>query len=194
MTATTDRFTHLNARWLAQVVRDGFADIPPVESVEVQQVPFTGATTDMARLRITYTDHDASGPTTLIAKLRGVREVQRQMDQAMGLFEREARFYATFVDKVPVRTPRCWSVGDGDTTPLLFEDLGNERMGDQMQGMSLADAEATIDALANLHATFWNSELLDEPWLAAPDEGGYATMIGRPARRQRRPHTGGAIR
>jgi len=80
----------------------------------------------------------------LIAKLRGQRDVQLQMDQAMGLFQREAHFYATFADEVPVRTARCWFVGDGDTTPLLLEDLADQRMGDQTEGMRLADAEAAL--------------------------------------------------
>jgi hypothetical protein len=142
-------------------------------------VSFTGATTDMARLRVTYADDGDPGPSTLIAKLRGLRDVQRQMDLAMGLFEREARFYATFAGEVPVRTPRCWFVGDGDTTPLLLEDLGGQRMGDQMQGMTVADAEATVDALADLHAAFWESDRLAQPWLASPAEGVFAAMISQ---------------
>src|SRR5262249_33289963 len=91
--------------------------------------------------------------------------------------DREARFYETFAEEVPLRTPRSFYVGDGDSTPLLLEDLAALRMGDQMEGMSVADAEATIDALAELHAAFWESDRLSEPWLAAPGEGVIAAMI-----------------
>jgi aminoglycoside phosphotransferase (APT) family kinase protein len=97
----------------------------------------------------------------------------------MGLFEREAHFYATVAAEVPVRTPHGWYIGDGDTTPLLLEDLGDLRMGDQMDGMTLADAEATVTALADLHAAFWESDRLAEPWLASPAEGVFAAMIGQ---------------
>ena len=90
-----------------------------VASLEVEPVTFTGATTDMARLRAEYSDDGDPGPETLIAKIRGVREVQVQMDQAMGLFEREARFYATFADG---GVPPAQSVASsaGGTTPGML--------------------------------------------------------------------------
>ena len=175
----TERFAHLDAAWLQGALEGRGAGAASVASLEVQPVSFTGATTDMARLRVGYAGDGDPGPQTLIAKIRGVRDVQRQMDQAMGLFEREAQFYATFADEVPVRTPRAWFVGDGDTTPLLLEDLADQRMGDQMEGITVKDAEVTIDALADLHAAFWESDRLAEPWLASPAEGVFAGMIGQ---------------
>ena len=172
------RLSHLDSGWMQTALARRGANAATVAGVEVLPVTFTGATTDMARLCLTYADDGDPGPRSLVAKLRGQRDVQRQMDQAMGLFQREAHFYATFAAEVPVRTARCWFVGDGDTTPLLLEDLADQRMGDQTEGMRLADAEATLDALADLHAAFWQSDRLGEPWLASPGEGGYATMIG----------------
>jgi hypothetical protein len=160
----------LDAPWLSEVLQT------EVAAVEIEPVAFTGATTDMARIRIMYAT-GGSGPASMIAKIRGVTDVQRQMDGAMGLFEREVRFYETFADQVPVNTPACYYAGDGDSTPLLLEDLGAVRMGDQMDGMTLADAEATMDALADLHAAYWESEKLSEPWLASPGEGMIAAMI-----------------
>jgi len=170
-----ERFGHLDAAWLQDVLPNGDAT---VSSVAVEPVAFAGATTDMARLRVAY-DGEAGQPASFVAKLRGTRDVQRQMDQAMALFAREARFYETFAGDVPVRTPRCWFAGDGDTTPLLLEDLDGNRMGDQMEGMTLADAQVTLDALADLHAAFWESEALGEDWIASPAEGVFAAMIGQ---------------
>jgi len=174
-----ERLAHLDSAWLRAALGARGSGAASVASFEVQPVPFAGATTDMARLVIEYRDDGVPGPRTLIAKMRGRRDIQRQMDQAMGLFAREAGFYATVAGGVPVRTPHCWYIGDGDTTPLLLEDLGGERMGDQMQGMTLADAEATVDALADVHAAFWESDRLGAAWLASPAEGVYAEMIGR---------------
>lgn len=172
-----DRITNLELSWLQRAL--GAHVSAPVVSFEAHPVSFAGATTDMARLVITYATDDTAGPSSLIAKLRGQRDVQRQMDQAMGLYQREARFYATLADQVPVRTPRCWAVGDGDTTPLLLEDLDGLRMGDQIEGMALLDAESMMDALADMHAAFWESDQLGQPWLAAPAEGRYADMISQ---------------
>lgn len=172
-----ERFAHLDPAWLRAALATRDPHAATVDSFVLDPVAFTGATTDMSRLRISYLDDGVPGPATLVAKLRGVRDVQRQMDQAMGLFEREARFYLEFAEEVPVRTPRCYFAGDGDKTPLLLEDLGSSRMGDQMEGMSLPDAEATLDALADLHAAFWQSDRLTQHWLASPADGAFAAMI-----------------
>jgi hypothetical protein len=167
----------IDARWLSKVLREGGHAEAAVSAVEIEPVAFTGATTDMARLRVSYDDSGAPGPTTLVAKIRGVRDVQRQMDQAMGLFAREAHFYGEFADHVPVKAPACYFIGDGDETPLLLEDLATMRMGDQMEGMTMPDAEAMMDALGDLHARFWESPELEAPWLTSPAEGMHARMV-----------------
>jgi hypothetical protein len=171
-----ERIAALGVDWLQEVL---VPDVASVTSFDVEPVAFTGATTDMARVHVGYADDGTPGPATLIAKLRGQREIQQQMDSVMGLFAREAAFYANFADAVPVRTPRCWFIGDGDSTPLLLEDLGRQRMGDQMDGMTVSDAEATLDALADLHAAYWGSDRLAEPALASPGEGIFAGLIGQ---------------
>ena len=167
----------LEPEWLGRVLRDGGHAEAAVTAVEVEPVALTGATTDMARLRIAYSGDGAPGPATMIAKIRGERAVQVQMDQAMGLYAREGRFYETYADRVPVRVPACFHVGDGDSTPLLLEDLGALRMGDQVEGISVVDAEAVLDVLGDLHAAYWSSPALDQPWLVAPAAGVYAQMI-----------------
>ncbi|HEX3611519.1 MAG TPA: phosphotransferase [Sporichthyaceae bacterium] len=165
-----ERVEKLGIDWLREALG------AEVTSFEVQPVAFSGATTDMARLHISRTD---GGPATLIAKLRGERDIQQQMDQVMGLFAREAAFYAGYASAVPVRTPRCWFIGDGDVAPLLLEDLGSQRMGDQMDGMTLPDAQVTMDALGDLHAAYWGSDQLADPALASPGEGIFAALIGQ---------------
>lgn len=51
------------------------------------------------------------------------------------------------------------------------------RIGDQMEGLSIADAETVLDALGDLHAAYWGSRELEQPWLVSPAEGVYAGMI-----------------
>jgi aminoglycoside phosphotransferase (APT) family kinase protein len=46
-----------------------------------------------------------------------------------------------------------------------------------MQGLSVPDAERTMDALGDLHAAFWNAPELDLAWIAQPADGVYAAMI-----------------
>jgi hypothetical protein len=132
----------------------------------------------MARLRITYAGAGA-GPESVVAKIRGGKPVQVQMDQAMGLFERERRFYTELAGYVPVRTAALFYAGDGDTTPLLLQDLGGLRMGDQQHGIAVDDAAAMMDSLAALHARFWQSPELTADWLVSPTEGVYCQMIAQ---------------
>jgi Ecdysteroid kinase-like family len=168
----------LTADWLTDVLREGGHTEAAVSDLIVEPVAFTGATTDMGRLRMTYeSGSGATGPASLIAKIRGTKDVQVQMDQAMGLFAREAHFYETYADEVPVSVPRNFYIGDGDTYPLLLEDLATMRIGDQMDGLTVADAERVMDVLGDLHARFWDSRALEQPWLVAPAEGLYAGMI-----------------
>ena len=164
-------------QWLTDVLRGAGHPDAVVASIEVEALAFTGATTDMARLRIAYEGSGEPGPATLVAKMRGVTEVQTQMDQAMGLFAREGRFYSDLAPSVPVRTPICFSAGEGMDKPILLEDLAALRTGDQVEGLSVADAEAALDALAPMHAKYWQSPELEADWLAAPGDGVTAQLI-----------------
>jgi hypothetical protein len=177
MAELSPKLAAIDAAWLDEALRAGGHSEAAVESVAVEPMAFTGATTDMGRLRIEYRDDGRPGPATVIAKIRGTRDVQVQMDQAMGLYAREAHFYETFADDVPVKVPACFHIGDGDQHPLLLEDLGALRMGDQIDGITVADAEAVLDVLGDLHSAFWESEALGQPWLVSPASGLYAQMI-----------------
>ena len=64
----------LSADWLTGVLRDGGHAEAPVSELTVEPVAFTGATTDMGRLRMPIElDAGAIGPESLIAKIRGTR-------------------------------------------------------------------------------------------------------------------------
>ena len=53
---------------------------------------------------------------------------------------------------------------------IVMEDLGDVRIGDQVAGASISDAELAIDILARFHATFWNSHDLNRKWLKRQDQ------------------------
>jgi hypothetical protein len=162
----------LGPEWFGEVLG---AD---VETVTIERVALSGATTDMARVHLTYSG-GAAGPPTVITKITGTDEVRAGMDAAMGLFAREGRFYREFADEVPVRSPRCHHVGDGSRTPLVLEDLAGLRAGDQIEGVAVADAERVIDSIAQLHARFWEAPELSGDWLVQPAEGPFAAMVAQ---------------
>jgi hypothetical protein len=61
-------------------------------------------------------------------------------------------------------------------TLVLMEDLGEARIGDQVAGASLQDAQHSVDMLARFHATFWRSPLLQKPWLIHQDDNAAVTQ------------------
>jgi hypothetical protein len=172
MTVAT-ALSSLDETWLDEVLDAGGT----ITAIAAEPLAFTGATTDLARIRITYAGAP-SGPTSVIAKIRGISEVQQQMDLALGLYEREARFYAELAAAVPVNSPHCFHVGNGDTTPLLLEDLDGLRMGDQLAGLSVAEAETLMGTLAALHTAHWESRVLEAPWLLRHDIGAFPSLVG----------------
>jgi aminoglycoside/choline kinase family phosphotransferase len=145
----------------------------PVTEAEIEPLSISGATTDLARVRLSYAEEGA-GPTTVIAKVTGRDEVRAAMDAAMGLFAREARFYSELATALPVGTPRCYHAADG---VLLLEDLGALRMGDQIEGLETADAERIIDALTAVHAQFWDTPEAAQPWLLDPADPAFGGMV-----------------
>jgi hypothetical protein len=177
MSTVAQSLAALDARWFTDVLREGGHATATVVTAHPEPMAFRGAVGEMARIRLEYDDSGDPGPASVIAKTRGTSEVQAGMDTAMGLYERESRFYAELGDRVPVGTPHVFHIGDGVETPLLMEDLGGLRVGDQMQGLSVPDAERTMDALGDLHAAFWNAPELDLAWIAQPADGVYAAMI-----------------
>ena len=167
----------LDPTWCQEMLRaNGFPGVVVTEAT-TEQMDIAGAVADIARVRLSYEAAGPAGPPTAIAKIRATDEQRVGIDRAMGLYNREARFYAGFAGRSPLKSPRCYGVGDGTTTPLLIEDLSGLREGDQVSGLSVADAERVMDALADQHAAFWDSAECDEDWLASPTEGVFAGMI-----------------
>jgi aminoglycoside/choline kinase family phosphotransferase len=60
----------------------------------------------------------------------------------------------------------------------LLEDLGPARFGDAAAGWTRTEAASVVDALASLHATWWNDPRLDE-WDWLPVFGDAATQLER---------------
>ena len=163
--------------WCQEMLNSHGYPAAVVAGVRAEAMPVAGAVADMARLWIEYDPASVPGPASVIAKIRAAEGQRLAMDQAMGLHERESWFYRDWRDRVRLRSPRCLGVGDGTSTPLLLEDLGAIRSGDQVSGLRLADAERLVDVLAQQHAAFWESSACHESALAAPGEEAYAGMV-----------------
>jgi len=132
----------------------------------------------IARLTL---DHGGDAPDTVIAKLPTAAEANLQVGLALRLYEREARFYADIAADVPARVPRLHAASmepHAGAFCLLLEDLSDLRVGDQLDGLTEHQAELVTDALAALHARFWDApQLRTFHWLPALSDPMYLAAV-----------------
>jgi hypothetical protein len=125
----------------------------------------------LGRVRVAYGGASTSAPTQIIAKFPSPVAANRAVADAFDMYGREVRFYQTLAGATSLGHPRCYfaaRASEGSDFVLLLEDLGDRRIGDQVDGSSLADAVVVVDAMAAFHAQNWNK--VDEPrfgWLTS---------------------------
>ncbi|MCG6912189.1 MAG: phosphotransferase [Deltaproteobacteria bacterium] len=62
----------------------------------------------LARLSLTYEKADDALPSTMVAKIPTREKKNKMIMEAFWNFERENRLYEEILDKLPLRTPRCY--------------------------------------------------------------------------------------
>ncbi|HMK10079.1 MAG TPA: hypothetical protein VK461_00710, partial [Acidimicrobiales bacterium] len=130
----------------------------PAESRAALTVPLSdgGVSGDLARLHL----DDGS---TLIAKRPARDPIVRERQRALGMYAREARFYAELAPRVPLRTPACVSASED---LILLEDLAPAVPGTFSDGLTVEQVDAIVSDFARLHAQWRGaSELDDLRWL-----------------------------
>lgn len=114
------------------------------------------------RLRL---DGPEGTPASVVVKLPVQGEVRAMLD-GIGAYGREVVFYRDIAAELPVRTPivhAAVQASDSTDFVLVIEDLIDCRPVDQIAGLTLPEAEATVTALARMHAWSWErADILDE--------------------------------
>lgn len=165
----------LTPSWLTGALRAaGHLDASAVASARVEAIgQGVGVLCQLARIAIEYDRPAPAAPATLVAKLPTADLQTRGMVSLFRFYEREVRFYRELAPWVDLATPRCYaSAFDADSGDfaLLLEDLGADRIGDQLAGCSAQDAALVVDEIARLHAAWWGHPRLAElPWLPPVD-------------------------
>ena len=112
----------------------------------------------MAALELVDLDYtEGEGPRTIVVKLKAVNEGNRAVALAFDLYRREVMFYRDIAERTSTGTPNVLlaEVDGSADFALVLEDLSAYRLGDQIAGCDLADAEKLVTALGHLHAPFW---------------------------------------
>src|SRR5262249_15142654 len=104
----------------------------------------------LARLHLTYDHHEAGAPSSVVVKVPAREPAYRQIGDRSHAYEREIRFYGDIAPGSPIRLPRCFYRGMDcatDTYLLVLEDLGALTAGDQVHGLTQAQAKAAVETI-----------------------------------------------
>ena len=171
--------------WLTGVLQKS---LPGVEVARARVVDRHSGTTGRARLELDYTPGRA-GPATVFVKLPPFDDVQRRLVALTDMGRREARFYEAIAAEAPVRVPRPWFAAHGDEPTdyiMVLEDL--EASGctvpKSVDHHAREHGRQVIEALARLHAHFWQDERFESElaWVPRAMRGALGAKLIEQAR------------
>lgn len=163
----------ITPQWLTSALRGcGALNGAEVRSFEATTLGVgVGFMSAMRRLQLAYDDPACGAPRTLIAKLPPADPGARQIDQAFNFYEKEVGFYQLIAPSTPIRAPKAYlSAYEPQSRDfvLLLEDLAPARVGDQLAGLTAAEAAMALRAVAGLHGRWWRDPALEPmDWLIA---------------------------
>lgn len=165
----------LSAPWLEAALRLDAPDRAQrldVEVVELDVEPLgasVGLLGDLARLRPRY--GRGEGPATMIAKLPAADPGGRRVGSMLRAWAREVAFYREVAPRSPgARVAACYAAQADETADggagrwvVVLEDLTGPDEGAAAPvegggGANPAEAVAAVDALAEFHARWWQSD------------------------------------
>jgi Ecdysteroid kinase-like family len=158
-----ERPDNLTASWLAAAIGSG-----PIADFAVERIG-TGQMSECYRVRLTHVDPDAGGPESVVLKVAASDPVSRQTGSALGLYEREVRFYGDIAPRLGGPMAPCYHAAIDTATgvfDLLLGDAGPAVVGDEIAGATPEQARLGVIELGRLHGPLLGDPSLAEaPWL-----------------------------
>jgi aminoglycoside phosphotransferase (APT) family kinase protein len=148
----------VDARWIARALSGRF---PEASVAGVRTLSEDRGTTARRRVAVEYTRGDAASgaPASVFVKVRPPRLTEQLFGRLFNLGATEVSFYRDARPVLPIRAPDCYAaqLGKGGEFAIMLEDLDRDgvELATIADEVSLSRAEAVVDALAALHATFW---------------------------------------
>ena len=170
-----EKFEEITAAWLTSALRHGgVLKAATVVSVDIDVIGLSeGYLSELARLTPHYSDDEHGAPASMIAKLPSLDVATQALATTLHLYERESRFYQEIGPEAGIRVPACYYSGMDLTRTrhvLLLEDIGPVGLGSQNSECTVDEARRALEALAAMHARWWESEQLGKySWLGSAD-------------------------
>lgn len=146
--AVIERPTDLSADWLTDAL--GAATVTGFATERIG----TGQMSECYRVTLTYADAEA-GPPSVVLKVAATDAASRQTGLALGLYEREVRFYTDIAPRIGGPVAPCYSAGyDSETGAfhLLLGDAAPATVGDEIRGATTDQALLALAELGRVHA------------------------------------------
>ena len=173
----------LTPEWLTEALRStGTISRATVSSFTKETIgEGVGILGELVLVDLTYNVDEPGAPKTVVAKFASAAEENRDIANMFGFYNNEIQFYKHLADKVPVRVPACYYVDIEEGTNrfvLLIEDLTEMRLGDQLDGCTVAEAGELVLALARTHAQTWGERgLSEQDWIPVINAPHYAAGV-----------------
>jgi hypothetical protein len=157
-----ERPADLTAEWLTSAIGAGTITEFTVERIG------TGQMSECYRIALSYTA-GATGPASVVLKVAAADPSSRQTGLALGLYEREVRFYTDIAPGIdgPV-TPCYHHAYDSETGvfDLLLGDAAPAVAGDEIRGATVEQAALALTQLGGVHGPlFGDPALAGAQWL-----------------------------
>lgn len=158
-----ERPSDLTASWLTAAIGKG-----PVADFAVERIG-TGQMSECYRIRLHYADPGSSGPESVVLKVAATDPASRQTGLALGLYEREVRFYGDIAPRLAGPIAPCYHAAVDSSTgvfDLLLGDAGPAVVGDEITGATAEQARLAVVELGRLQGPLLGDAALAEaPWL-----------------------------
>ncbi|SEH76612.1 Ecdysteroid kinase [Mycolicibacterium rutilum] len=159
ITDVVERPTDLSVEWLVSVLG------VPVERFSFERIG-TGQMSECYRITLGYGE-SGQGPGSVVLKVAATDAVSRQTGLALGLYEREVRFYTDIASRIGGPVAPCYSSAfdaESGAFHLVLGDAGPAVVGDEIRGATAEQAMLALAELGRLHGP-----LLDDPAAASAD-------------------------
>lgn len=162
-TAVLDRPDDLTCEWLTAAIGAG-----PVSGFSFDRIG-TGQMSECYRVTLSYAGQ-ADGPASVVLKVAATDPSSRQTGLALGLYEREVRFYADIAPALnPGPVAPCYHAAFDPETgafDLLLGDATPAVVGDEIRGATAEQATVALTELGRVHGSMLGAAVLDDAeWL-----------------------------
>ena len=154
----------LTPEWLTATVSAGTVSDFTAERIG------TGQMSECYRIGLNYAEPESKPrPSSVVLKVAATDPVSRQTGLALGLYEREVRFYHDIAPRLGGAIAPCYHAAINISTgvfDLLLDDAGPATVGDEIAGATTEQALLAVTGLGRLHGPLLgDTALADAPWL-----------------------------